>query len=144
MDKRKVIFVVVVVWILMIIGLAALNLRYATIKNRATVKTVGVAVFKDANLTETLDYIAWGVVDPNSVNTYDGYLTSESNVPITVSMTTMNWTPPNTTDFVTCTWNLEGVTVAPEEVVPMTFTLSVAANITGIRDFEFDIVLVGG
>jgi len=58
-------------------------------------------------------------------------------------MYTSNWNPSNASDYMTLSWDYGGQSINPDEVVQVTFTLSVDASIDGITGFSFDITIVG-
>ena len=126
------------------VGLATgVFLSRQVIANVAMIKTVGVRVYKDSNCTLLLTQIDWGMLEPGTTKNFSAYLRNESNVPISLSMTTQKWNPPEAEQFISVSWNQEGKTLEPNQVVSVTFTLSVSADISGVTSFSFEIVIVG-
>jgi hypothetical protein len=125
------------------LGTFALMQYSRKISNSATLKTVGINVFQNANLTTPVTSIAWGMLEPGQTKNSTVYLQSTSNVPITLSMYTANWNPANASEFLTLTWNYKGQVIAPSASLPATFSLAVNASISGITAFSFDIWIVG-
>ena len=113
------------------------------IPSSATVKAVGVGIYKDINFTVSVTKIDWGIVEAGESKNFSAYIVNRSNVPITLSMTTENWTPANASNFITLTWNYNGTQVAVDGYVFVTFVLSVDPAISGIDAFSFTIVVVG-
>jgi len=118
-------------------------LAQRVIANVATIKTVGVGVYKDVDFTVSVTQIDWGVLEPGTVKNFTAYLRNESNVPISLNMTTQNWNPPATESFISVSWDQEGKMLEPDQVVPVTFTLSVSADVSGVKSFSFEIVITG-
>lgn len=113
------------------------------ISNVASLKVVGVGVFKDVNFTVTVTQIDWGIVEAGESKNFSAYIKNESNVPITLSMHTEDWNPGNASAFIGVTWDYDERPVSVEGFVPITFTLRVDPAVSGISSFDFTIVIVG-
>jgi len=113
------------------------------IPSSATVKAVGVGVYKDINFTVSVTQIDWGIVEAGESKNFSAYIVNRSNVPITLTMTTENWTPATASDFITLTWNYDGAEIAVDSYVFVTFVLSVDQAISGIDSFSFTITIIG-
>ena len=106
-----------------------------------TVKALGVGVYWDSGCSQTVSSIDWGSAEPGAVKNVTGYIRNEGNAPITLSLQTANWNPPNATDYISLSWNYSGQTIGPNQVVAVTLSLSISSSITGITSFSFDIVI---
>ncbi len=113
------------------------------IPNTATVKAVGVGIYKDINFTVSVTQIDWGIVEAGESKNFSAYIVNRSNVPITLSMTTENWNPTNASNFISLTWNYDGSTITVDGYVFATFILSVDQATSGIDAFNFTIVVTG-
>jgi len=113
------------------------------IGNTATLKLVGIGVFKDVNFTMPVTTIDWGIIEPGQTKNYSAYILSESNVPLSLNMYTANWNPQNASTFLTLTWDYKAQTIAPHASLPVTFSLAANASIHGISTFSFDIWIIG-
>jgi len=146
-DKDPVILVLaVVVGLLVIAGFFSSypELQQGQIVgSKGEIKTVGVSVWQDLNLTIPLTSIDWGVLYPSENKTVSSYLRNEGNSPSTVSMLTENWQPTNATNYLSLSWNLEGVIVEVSETLETQLTLTVSPDIQNITSFSFDIILSG-
>jgi len=118
-------------------------LAQRVIANVATIKTVGVGVYKDVDFTVSVTQIDWGVLEPGTTKNFTAYLRNESNVPISLNMTTQNWNPPEAEQFISVSWDQEGKMLEPDQVVSVTFTLSISADVSGVTSFSFEIVIIG-
>jgi hypothetical protein len=58
-------------------------------------------------------------------------------------MWTENWNPTAAFDSITLTWNYDDLWIAANASIPVVFTLSVDANVTGVTAFSFDIWVKG-
>jgi len=113
------------------------------IPNVATVKAVGVGIYKDVNFTVSVTEIDWGIVEAGENKIFSVYIVNRSNVPITLSLSAQNWNPTNASNFISLTWDLEGAQIEVSNYKPATLSLHVSPPIADITTFSFDIVIVG-
>jgi hypothetical protein len=117
-----------------------------TVSNAGTVMAIGVGVYWDNECTNAISSIDWGVLEPGLSKNVTCYIRNEGNSVSTLSMYTSNWNPPELAEEdspITLSWNYSGQSINPDEVIQVTFTLSVSAGIEGITSFSFDITIVG-
>lgn len=122
------------------IALALLSAHYRLFST-GIVKTVGVNII-DAK-GNPITHINWGTLFPNSTSTYQVFACNNGTVPITLNMITENWNPPSAQQYLTLSWNYSGIVINPNQTLPITFSLYVSENVSGISDFSFDIVIIG-
>lgn len=123
--------------------LSAVQQSQWLVSNIATLKVVGVAVYKDAGLTVPVLTIDWGVLEPSESKSYTAYIVNTSNVPLVLSLATENWQPVNASDFITLTWTYNYAPIPVNKSVQVTFTLAVSQAISGIKAFSFDLIVIG-
>lgn len=142
---RKTFFLVVCLLFFALGSLSTVAVQNWTqhIENRATVKVVGVGVYKDINFTVSVTSIDWGIVEPGENKNFSAYVVNRSNVPVTLSMTTENWNLANASEFITLTWDYDGSQIAVDGYVYVTLLLAVDSATSGIDTFSFTIVIVG-
>ena len=114
-----------------------------TVSNAGAVKAIGVGVFWNNECTDPLSSIDWGILEPGSSKNVTCYIRNEGNSVSTLSMYASNWSPSNASDYLTLSWDYGGQSINPDDVVQVTFTLSVDASIDGITSFSFDITIIG-
>jgi len=114
-----------------------------TVGSSGTVKAVGVGVYWDSGCTNRVTSINWGTVEPGTNVNSTVYIRNQGNSLATLSMQTENWNPTNASNYLSLSWNYGGQTLAVDEVIQVTFTLTVSSGIQGITSFTFDIVIVG-
>jgi hypothetical protein len=112
-----------------------------TVSNAGTVRAFGVGVYKDSKCTNALSSIDWGTLEPGSSEDFTCYVRNELSSASTLSMYTSNWSPLSASDYMSLSWDYGGQSIEVDEVVQVTFTLSVDANIEGITNFSFDITI---
>lgn len=108
---------------------------------RGAVKTVGFGIYGDSNLTDTLSSINWGMIDPGVSQNYTCYIRNEGNSAAVLGLSTINWNPTKASTFISLSWDYAGKSLFPNEVVNVTFILSVSPNVSGVSNFSFDTVI---
>ena len=121
-------------------GLLSVN---QAIPSSGTVTAVNVGVYSDSACTQNLTSINWGAISPNSSATRTIYVKNTGNTPITLSMTKTNWNPASANGPITLTWNRESTALTAGQVSTATLTLSVSQSISGITNFDVDVVITG-
>jgi len=114
-----------------------------SISNAGSVKAIGVGVYWDENCTSEISFIDWGMLEPGLSENVTVHIRNEGNSVASLSMETSNWSPSNASNYITLSWGYSGESIDPDEVVRITFTLSISATIEGITNFSFDITIVG-
>ena len=114
-----------------------------TLSSVGTLKAVGVGVYWDSSFTNKTTAINWGTLDPGTQKSFTMYIRNEGNSAITLSQSTSNWNPSGSSNYLTLTWNYNGQTINAGANIQVTLTLTVSASITGVNNFNFDIIIVG-
>jgi hypothetical protein len=120
----------------------SLVLTSKTISNSGSVKTVGLGVYWDAALTNTVSSIGWGTINPGSNSNATVYIRNEGDTAVNLTMSTVNWNPSTASNYVTLTSDYGGQSIGAVGVIVVKLTLSVSASTTGITTFSFDINIV--
>jgi len=111
------------------------------IPSAGTVKGIGVGIYWNLACTNRTSSISWGLLDPGSNKTVTVYIRNEGNSGVTLSKTTQNWNPSNTSDYITLDWNYAGQTLSVNQVLQTKLTLVVSSSISGITSFSFDTII---
>lgn len=114
-----------------------------TLPNVGSVKAIGVGVYWDSACSNKTASIDWGTVEPRSAAGVTVYIRNEGNAPVTLSLETENWSPPNASSYISLTWDYGGQVIDVDGVVEVRLSLSVSDSIEGITSFSFDIVIIG-
>jgi hypothetical protein len=140
---RRLWFVIIAFVVLVPVLFAFASLQYqATISTKGNIKAVGVQFYVDSAGGTPTSQIDWGMLSPGQTVSMTLYCKSTSNVPMTLSMAVGNFNPPSGSSYLACTWNYNGSTLSPGQIIPIVFTLQVASTITGITAFSFDIGVI--
>lgn len=116
----------------------------STISSVGTLKAIGVEVYTDEKLTSPATFVKWGYLSPGARKTSSIYIRNEGNAPLTVHLSTKNWSPPTASNYLTLTWSFSnGQKIDPDKFVEVTLTLTVSEGITGITSFNFDLIVEG-
>jgi len=141
---KKSVFIIIFFMVIISVGLIAGTLiSRIEITSTGKLKVVKVNVYKDIDCIDKVSEINWGVLEPGESKNFTCYIRNESNTNVTLSMTTANWVPNQAAYYISLSWNLEGVEMSPDEIMPCNFTLTVSSSIYGITNFSFDIMVVG-
>ena len=114
-----------------------------TLTSSGSVKSINVEVYWDDLCTQVVNSLDWGTPEPGEVANQTVYIKNSGSAPLDVIMTTLNWTPVEAVNYITLTWDSEGASIDPDQVLQALLTLTVSDTITGITDFSFNIVIEG-
>ncbi|MEM3697197.1 MAG: hypothetical protein QXQ94_06830 [Candidatus Bathyarchaeia archaeon] len=130
--------------VMVIVALVAgLSPVYHTITNSGNVKTIGISVYSNQECTTVLNSISWGNLEKEKSYTRDFWVKNTGNSRVKLNMTTENWSPSNAKNYLTLTWDLEGLVLeVNQQPIKGTFTLRVASNAAS-GNFSFTIVITG-
>jgi len=107
------------------------------------VKTIGVGVYWDSNCSSRVSSINWGIIEPGEQKNVSIFIRNDGNANITLSLSTEDWNPANAMNYMTLTWNYNGQPLSFNQVIPVTLTLSLSSNATGITSFSFAMIFSG-
>ena len=114
-----------------------------SISSGGTITSINVEIFSDNDCSQPCTNINWGTLSPGESITQTIYIKNNGNKPITLFMTTENWTPTNANTYINLTWNKENTNLGLDQFVPALLTLSTSLDIETIDDFNFDIIISG-
>lgn len=114
-----------------------------TISSVGTIRAIGVGAYWDASLTNKTTAINWETLDPGTQKSFRIYVHNEGNSAITLSLYAINWNPSTASTYMTLSWDYNGQTINVDANVRVTLTLTVSPSITGISNFNFDMVIAG-
>jgi len=102
-----------------------------------------IEVYWEDQCVNKISSIDWGRVGRGAEKSVTVYVKNTGNVPLTLSEDTGNWSPPEAETYLALTWTYGGEPVQPNEVLPVTFTLSVSQSETEVTAFRFDTYVTG-
>lgn len=112
--------------------------------NVSAVVPVGVGVYWDSGCTDAVEKIGWGVLSPDSISSVDIHVRNEEEETVLfLFLNTLSWNPPETSLFMTLSWNYDREEIVANDTLLLRLTLSVSSDITGITEFGFYITIFG-
>jgi hypothetical protein len=112
-----------------------------TVPTSGHVTAINLGVYADGSCSEKLTSMDWGSLSPGDIIYKAIYVKNMGNSPVNIHMTSDSWNPTEASNSVTLAWDKENAVLNPGEVLKATLTLSVAATISGINDFTFNIII---
>jgi len=107
------------------------------------VSAVNIGVYTDSQCTQNCTNISWGTLNPNSTTNKTIYVKNTGTVPVTLTMTTQNWTPTTANSVITLTWDQQDTILDANQSTPANLTLKVATDTDDLTNFNFNIVITG-
>jgi len=136
---RKAIFATISLLTIVILGTIIGNFGSSiTIAKAGSVEGIGVGIYWDQACTNRTLSLDWGFVEAGSNDTLTVYIRNEGSSEVSLWLTTSNWTPFASFDYMSLNWNYSGQVVSVGQVIPLEITLTVNPAITGITIFTFD------
>lgn len=125
-----------------LVASAAVVLVVWRIKTSGRIIAIGCKVYKDANQTETLKEINWGLINESESKSYICYIKNVKTERITLDISTNNYQPPEAEYVLQTVWNITSTHILePQETVTTIITLTVSEDALGITNFYYDIVI---
>lgn len=143
--KEKMMISLVATVIAVFSGLAVSGLLNVsrTLSSTGTVKAINVEVYWDSGCTQIVTDIDWGLVEPSENTTNTVYVKNTGNAPLSLNMSCSNWNPVTAGNYMSMSWNREGMIIDVDEVFSADILMSVSDEITGITGYSFDIIILG-
>jgi hypothetical protein len=117
--------------------------RVKLIRNVGTLRAIGVEIYADQALTQILEEIAWGTLDPGETKSFNAWVKNTGNDMQKLVMWTENWNPTTAFDQINLAWNYNDAWIPVGDSIPVVFSLTVDPNVTGVTSFSFDIWVKG-
>jgi len=128
---------------LLMIALALTLLNSSsTLRASGRIKTIGVSVWTYHMGAQQITEIDWGTLEPSETTTRFLFIRNDGNTPVTLTITTQNWTPANASVYIHFSTSYTGATIEPSTLHAVNFTLHIDAAIHDITTFSFDILIV--
>ncbi len=140
MDWQGVAIVVAIVVVSIVVGAGL----YYVVSSSKVKPTPGLTIYADSACTQTLTTISWGNVRAGTnVQRIIYVKNTGTGTPLTLSMTTIDWSPTGASTYVSITWTADGVRLTPQESSIAFVTLSSNANTPTGLTFTNTIVISG-
>ena len=153
-SSKKTILLILIVAVASIMITTAISILLSKIyhlnfPSLGTIKTIGVEAYWDPNRENKTETIDWGTIWPGSSKNVTFYIRSVSNFEATLNLNATNWNPANISDYMNLSWDYNGTTIRPSEIIQVTLTLSASPSnsfiqyliANDVKNFNFDIVI---
>lgn len=151
-SKESIITGAIIILITYTLGLSLVSQAFPATQTSQTLSSTGsiqiqtsadIGVYETSTCTTPLTSLAWGTLEPGASQTRDCYIKNEGNTPLTLSLSTSDWSSQAADTYLTLSWNYNNLPLDPDEVRLITLTLSVHPSIEGVTTFSFNINIVG-
>ena len=102
-----------------------------------------IGLYQDAKMSMPVQAIEWGELIPGGSANSTIYVRNIGGVPLELRLKAYNWLPVNSPDFITITWDREGLVLQPMEFTVAKLTMRVGSDITIIKKFSVDLSVDG-
>jgi hypothetical protein len=113
------------------------------IGTRGSVSSVGVSVWEDPGRTAHLTFIDWGALEPGQTKNRTAWIENNGTASLTLTLTTDSWNPEASTQYLGLSWDYTNQTIMKDEMIVVNMALTVSPEISGIDQFDFNIVIAG-
>ena len=151
--KRNILLILTVAFFTLLISTSISiwlsNFTYLEIPSIGSIKTIGVEAYWDKNLEEKIESINWDIIWLGSSKNVTLYLRSISNFKTVLFLNASNWNPTILSKYMNLSWNYNGSSIYPGEVISVTITLSSTYSTpileylvsNDVKEYAFDIVI---
>jgi hypothetical protein len=103
-----------------------------------------IGIFNNNICTQNATTIDWATLQSGISTSKTIYIKNLGTTNAALSLSAIEWNPTNASNAITLSWNIDGRTLAPNEVVQATLTLTVSPTIdASITSFSFNIQITG-
>jgi len=104
---------------------------------------LAIDVYSDPSCTQILSTIEWGTLEAGGSIEKIIYIRNSGDDGVYLQLTTANWDPVNAEGPIQLFWNYNGDNISPGNIIQVKLTLTISASISGIDNFNFDVVIIG-
>lgn len=146
---KKPVYRINVFLLIAIVGIAVVVVPYgvnAVLQYQKNLTTsgisgsIGIETYSDAAATQVINTIDWGTVAPSSTVNKVVYIKNTQNVPVSLSCAS-NWPVPNQAQYFVYLDNYNDQVIQPGAILPVTFGVQAAANLTAVPTWGFSILI---
>ena len=115
----------------------------ASMQSYGSIRTIEVGIYSNSYCVTSVSIVDWGVLTPGKSNSRTFYKRNEGSSDVTLTLLTRDWSPSAVENYLSLSWNYNGEILSQNEIIAVTFTLSVSKDISGIETFSFGIDIIG-
>ncbi len=106
------------------------------------INLTNIGIYSDKACKQPITTLNWGAIPQGTSANQTIYIKNLYSTTLQLSMTTLNWNPTNANNSIAVTWNCEGATLRPHQVLPATISINIASN-TSVTAFNMDVSIAG-
>ena len=125
----------------LVVGLEGILKMTMSLRSSGEVITKGAGLYEDSACSVPASELSWGMVEPGTTKYIEAYLRNEGNVPVKLYLQAVDWSPSNASSYIEFGWDYDNSVVNSDEVLKVTFYLRMSADVQGIVEFKFDVVI---
>ena len=141
--RKKLLVIAIIITAISVSTVAyAAVLTFFTLPASGTVtisENAEIGIYSDSGANDLLSSITFGSIEAGTSKNQIIYVKNEGDLPFTITKSETNWSPSTASSYLTHSWNYDGGTVSPNQVVQITLTLLVSGNTPNGFSFDFDI-----
>ena len=103
---------------------------------------IDVDVYSNQACTQEMSSVAWGEIVAGEESEAKIYAKNNGDVAVVLSLITENWSSNMVKNNMNLSWDYDGSSIQPGDIVPITLTLSVNQDCEALSSFSFDIIIV--
>ena len=111
------------------------------IRSIGCIRILNINVFLDEACTKAAKAVDWGTLTPGGTSTIILYVKNTGTVGVALALRADACTPAEMVPFMTLTWDYDGSALPRGESRGVSLTLAVRPDITGVKDFSFNIII---
>jgi hypothetical protein len=119
MQRSQILVIYVLVASVLVASTFALLTIQKNIHGSGSIKGVGLGVYWDLQCKNATSSIDFGMLEAGSHKDFTLYLKNEGNTDLILNMTSKNWDPTETANYMSLTWNREGQQISPDQVISL-------------------------
>ena len=135
--KLLVVLVVVGSLFAVVIG----GTQFKVLRNTAIIKSTEVGVYWDADCSDPVEEIDWGVIGPAENKTTVVYMRNEGNWEFHLSVYAANWSSPEAESYMSLTSDYQDQPIPVGGLARVELILSLSEDVRDIASFNFDLVI---
>ena len=104
---------------------------------------VEIDVYEDQACTSVLSSIVWGEIEAGESSRVTVYVKNNGDTNVLLGLDSQNWTPANSAEYTSLSWDYDDTPLAPGEVRGVTLTIDVDSDCPAMNNFGFDVIIIG-
>ena len=104
---------------------------------------IEIDVYSDSACTEPISSVEWGSIEAGRSKDRIVYVKNNGDHEVSLSLSTDDWSPSSASQYMQLSWDYDGSVLQKGAVEQIMITLTVSSSISGVSNFNFNIVITG-